>query len=139
MWTNLFKKKTKDEHKDEHKTIFQHRYLHALAKSTMAQGIEFLRLSGRVRNLTAGYSQVQMWTNLPFARKMLNHQNIVPITSAFFSFRYLNYKKNSTSINIHLANFCCLYLFPFFEVKLAMLLLRLRCTISRAWIVELAL
>jgi len=31
---------TKDEHEDEHKTIFQHRYLHALAKLATAEGIE---------------------------------------------------------------------------------------------------
>jgi len=28
---------TKDEHKDKHKTIFQHRYLHALAKLSTAE------------------------------------------------------------------------------------------------------
>jgi len=31
---------TKDEHKDEHKTIFIHRYLHALAKLATAEEIE---------------------------------------------------------------------------------------------------
>jgi len=38
---------TKNEHKDQHKTIFQHRYLHALVKSTTAEGIELISLSGR--------------------------------------------------------------------------------------------
>jgi len=40
---------TKDEHKNEHKTIFKHRYLHALSKSATAEGIELLSWSGRVR------------------------------------------------------------------------------------------
>jgi len=31
---------TKDEHKHEHRTIFKHWYVHAVAKSTMAEGIE---------------------------------------------------------------------------------------------------
>jgi len=42
---------TKDEHKDQHKTIFKHKYLHALAKSATVEGIELLSRS--VRNLTA--------------------------------------------------------------------------------------
>jgi len=47
---------TKDKHEDQHKTIFQHRYLHALAKSATAEGIELRSLSVRVRNLTAKLS-----------------------------------------------------------------------------------
>jgi len=34
------------------KINFEHRYLHALVKSTTAEGIELSSLSGRVRNLT---------------------------------------------------------------------------------------
>jgi len=36
-----------------HKTIFEHNYIHALAKSATAERIELRSLSGRVRNLTA--------------------------------------------------------------------------------------
>jgi len=39
-----------------HKTIFQHKYLHALAKLATAEGIELPSLSGKVRNLTAELS-----------------------------------------------------------------------------------
>jgi len=37
---------TKDEHKDEHITIFEHRHIHTLAKLAMAEGIELSSLSG---------------------------------------------------------------------------------------------
>jgi len=47
---------TKDEHKDQHKTIFEHRYTHALAKSATTEEIELPSLNGRVRNLTAELS-----------------------------------------------------------------------------------
>jgi len=40
---------TNDEHKDQHKKMFEHRHLHALAKSATADGIEIPSLSGRVR------------------------------------------------------------------------------------------
>jgi len=50
----LFCIKPKDEYKDQHKTIFwKHMYIHALAKSATAEGIELSSLSSRVRNLTA--------------------------------------------------------------------------------------
>jgi len=38
------------------KTVFEHRYIQALAKSAMAEGIELSSLSNRVRNLTAELS-----------------------------------------------------------------------------------
>jgi len=47
---------TKDEHKDQHKTIFEHKYICTLAKLATAEGIELPSLSGRVRNLTAELS-----------------------------------------------------------------------------------
>jgi len=47
---------TKNEHKDQHKTIFEHRYIHALAKSATAEGIELSNLRSRVRNVTAELS-----------------------------------------------------------------------------------
>jgi len=43
------------------KTIFEHRYVHALAKSAAAEGIELLNLSDRVRNLTAELSASAYW------------------------------------------------------------------------------
>jgi len=45
--------KLKNKHKDVLKTIFKHRYLHTLAKSATAEGIELLSLNGRIWNLTA--------------------------------------------------------------------------------------
>jgi len=47
---------TKNKHKDQHKTFFEHRYIHALAKSATAERIELPSLSGRVRNFTADLS-----------------------------------------------------------------------------------
>jgi len=35
--------------------LFEHRYIHSLAKLATAEGIEFPSLSGRVRNLTAAF------------------------------------------------------------------------------------
>jgi len=38
----------KDKHKNEQKTNFKPRYIHALAKSTMAEGIKLPSMSDRV-------------------------------------------------------------------------------------------
>jgi len=50
--TNFFEKK-KSKHKDQHRTILQHRHLHALAKSATSEVFKLLNLSGRFRNLIA--------------------------------------------------------------------------------------
>jgi len=45
--------KRKDVHKDNRKRLFEHRYLHTLAKSVLEERIELPSLSVKVRNLTA--------------------------------------------------------------------------------------
>jgi len=41
---------TKNEHKDQYKTIFEHMHIHAFVKSTMAERTELPRVSGRYPN-----------------------------------------------------------------------------------------
>jgi len=42
---NLFFFESKIEHKDEHKTIFKHRFIHKLAKLATAEGIKLSSLN----------------------------------------------------------------------------------------------
>jgi len=45
-------------YKDQHKTIFEQKYIYTLVKSATAEGIVFPILSGRIRNLTAELSSL---------------------------------------------------------------------------------